>query len=70
MTFNPGLTGRMERVREFTDVRRIQQTLLDAEIELGEPVADDADGERPRSHHAHRPRRQRDSHRSVLLSVF
>lgn len=42
LTFNPGLTGRMERVREFTDVREIERRLLDAGIELGDAVAADA----------------------------
>lgn len=27
LTFNPGLTNRMERIEEFTDVREVQQTL-------------------------------------------
>jgi catechol 2,3-dioxygenase-like lactoylglutathione lyase family enzyme len=42
LTFNPGLTGRMERLREFTDVREIERSLLDAGIEIGERVAADA----------------------------
>lgn len=42
LTFNPGLTGRMERVRQHTDVREIQRTLRNAGIELGESVAPDA----------------------------
>lgn len=47
LTFNPGLTGRMERLGEFTDVREIERTLLDAGIELGERVAEDAGDEGP-----------------------
>lgn len=42
LTFNPGLTGRMERVREFTDVRAIEQALRTAGIEIAEGVAADA----------------------------
>lgn len=33
LTFNPGLTGHMERVRTFTDVREIQAHLVDAGLE-------------------------------------
>jgi catechol 2,3-dioxygenase-like lactoylglutathione lyase family enzyme len=42
LTFNPGLTGRMERVREFTDVREIERSLRAAGIDVGEAVAADA----------------------------
>ena len=42
LTFNPGLTGRMERVREFTDVREIERSLRDAQVEPTEGVAADA----------------------------
>jgi catechol 2,3-dioxygenase-like lactoylglutathione lyase family enzyme len=42
LTFNPGLTGRLERVREFTDVREIEQALRGAGIEVAEGVATDA----------------------------
>ncbi len=42
LTFNPGLTGRMERPREFTDVREIERTLRAAGIEIGEGVTVDA----------------------------
>jgi catechol 2,3-dioxygenase-like lactoylglutathione lyase family enzyme len=41
MTFNPGLVLGPDQPEEFTDVRQIQQHLLDAGIELGETVADD-----------------------------
>lgn len=47
LTFNPGLTGKMERVLEFTDVRSIEGTLRDAGIDIGEAVADDAGGSGP-----------------------
>lgn len=36
LTFNPGLTGRMERLESYTDVREIQQQLTDRGIELVE----------------------------------
>ncbi|WP_372595345.1 VOC family protein [Actinotalea sp.] len=36
LTFNPGLTGQMQRVRSFTDVREIQSRLEDAGLELVE----------------------------------
>ena len=49
LTFNPGLTGRMERVREFTDVREIEQRLRDAGVEIGDAVAPDA-GDRGPAH--------------------
>jgi catechol 2,3-dioxygenase-like lactoylglutathione lyase family enzyme len=42
LTFNPGLTGRMERLREFTDVREIERALRAADIAVGEGVAADA----------------------------
>lgn len=34
LTFNPGLTNEMEQLAEFTDVREIQQHLVDAGCEL------------------------------------
>lgn len=34
LTFNPGLTNRMERIENFTDVREIQRSLDEADIEL------------------------------------
>ena len=40
LTFNPGLTSRMEQVDGFTDVREIQQRLQDSGIELTETVAE------------------------------
>lgn len=42
LTFNPGLTGQMERVLEYTDVRAIEDTLREAGIEIGEAIAADA----------------------------
>lgn len=42
LTFNPGLTNRMERIEEFLDVRAIQERLEAAGIELEAAVADDA----------------------------
>lgn len=44
LTFNPGLTDRMERLERFTDVREIQQRLLDAGVELTERVEDGTEG--------------------------
>ena len=41
LTFNPGLTNRMERIEQFTDVRTIQRSLDDAGIELSTRI--DAD---------------------------
>lgn len=34
VTFNPGLTSRMERLESFTDVREIERRLRDAGLEL------------------------------------
>lgn len=45
LTFNPGLTNEMGQLTEFTDVREIQQHLLDAGLELAattDPDGDDA----------------------------
>ncbi len=42
LTFNPGLTNRMERIEEFTDVRAIQERLQAAGVELEAAVAEDA----------------------------
>ena len=44
LTFNPGLVlgaDGAEMPDDFTDVREVQQRLLDAGLELGETVADD-----------------------------
>lgn len=42
LTFNPGLTNKMERIENFLDVRAIQERLQAAGIELETAVADDA----------------------------
>lgn len=44
ITFNPGLTNRMERIESFTDVREIQSRLLAAGLELDEQPAADTSG--------------------------
>ena len=44
LTFNPGLTNRMERIESFTDVRRIQAHLDEAGIELTDRADADSDG--------------------------
>ena len=44
LTFNPGLTDRMERLERFTDVREIQERLEAAGIELTERVEDGSEG--------------------------
>ena len=44
LTFNPGLTNRMERLDAFTDIRDIQSSLERADIELAERVPDDSQG--------------------------
>ena len=38
LTFNPGLTNRMERLESFTDVRAIQSRLQAADLELATTV--------------------------------
>lgn len=43
LTFNPGLTNRMERLESHVDVRTIQQRLDDAGLELMERVDADND---------------------------
>jgi catechol 2,3-dioxygenase-like lactoylglutathione lyase family enzyme len=40
ITFNPGLTNRMERLESFTDVRDIQSRLDASEVDLAARVAD------------------------------
>ena len=47
LTFNPGLTGRMQRVRDFTDVREIETTLRGAGVEPVEGIAADAGEDGP-----------------------
>lgn len=43
LTFNPGLTPRMEQLDHFTDVREIERRLMDGGLELDE-TAEGADG--------------------------
>lgn len=38
LTFNPGLTDRMEQIEDYTDVRELQKKLQDAGLELGQVV--------------------------------
>ncbi len=42
LTFNPGLTNRMEKLENFTDVRAIQDALDESDVELTERVAADS----------------------------
>lgn len=42
LTFNPGLTGRMERIETFLDVREIQKRLMGAGVEIDTPVDPEA----------------------------
>jgi len=42
LTFNPGLTNRMERIETFTDVRDIQRTLDASNIIVKDRVAPEA----------------------------
>ena len=41
LTFNPGLTNKMERIEDFADVREIQAQVSDAGIELDEGIEDE-----------------------------
>lgn len=43
LTFNPGLTNRMERLEEFTDIRSVQARLDDLGVELAQRIDDDSD---------------------------
>lgn len=47
LTFNPGLTSRLERLAEFTDVRAIEHTLQEAGIEIAENVSPEAGASGP-----------------------
>ncbi len=38
LTFNPGLTNRMERVETYTDVRDIQRTLDESQVAVKDRV--------------------------------
>lgn len=42
LTFNPGLTSRMERIEDFTDIRDIEKALNDSEVPITTGVAEDA----------------------------
>ena len=42
LTFNPGLTNRMERIEQFLDVREVAARLKASGIEPEEEIADDA----------------------------
>jgi catechol 2,3-dioxygenase-like lactoylglutathione lyase family enzyme len=42
LTFNPGLTGRMEMIENYTDVRRIESHLVGQGVELFERTDPDA----------------------------
>ncbi|MGB2757160.1 MAG: VOC family protein [Acidimicrobiia bacterium] len=47
LTFNPGLTSRLERLAEFTDVRAIERTLQEAGIEIAENLSPEAGASGP-----------------------
>lgn len=49
LTFNPGLTNRMERIEEFLDVREIQSRLEGAGVDLVTPIDRGAGDEGPAS---------------------
>lgn len=42
LTFNPGLTSRMERIEQYTDVRQIQARLEEAGLHIDTPVDPEA----------------------------
>ena len=44
LTFNPGLTPRMERIERFTDVREVERRVREAGIEPTTGVDHDSDG--------------------------
>jgi catechol 2,3-dioxygenase-like lactoylglutathione lyase family enzyme len=44
LTFNPGLTNRMERIESYADVREVQRRLEDAGLELGDRPEADSEG--------------------------
>jgi catechol 2,3-dioxygenase-like lactoylglutathione lyase family enzyme len=44
LTFNPGLTNRMERIESFTDVRAIQARLDEAGLDLADRADPETDG--------------------------
>jgi catechol 2,3-dioxygenase-like lactoylglutathione lyase family enzyme len=44
LTFNPGLTPRMERIEQFTDIRELQQSLEEAGLTVDSSVEPDSSG--------------------------
>ena len=49
LTFNPGLTNRMERIEEFTDVRSVASSIQNAGIEPTVPIDEEAGESGPAS---------------------
>lgn len=49
LTFNPGLTNRMERIEDFVDVREIQARLESAGLEVAMPIDPEAGDTGPAS---------------------
>lgn len=49
LTFNPGLTNRMERITAFVDVREIQNRLESAGLEITMPIVPEAGDSGPAS---------------------
>lgn len=49
LTFNPGLTSRMERIEEFLDVRQIQERLEAAGVDIATPIDPEAGDSGPAS---------------------
>jgi catechol 2,3-dioxygenase-like lactoylglutathione lyase family enzyme len=49
LTFNPGLTNRMERLEDYLDVRQIEERLVGAGIHLQVPVSPEAGDAGPAS---------------------
>ncbi len=44
LTFNPGLTARMERIEEFTDVRELRDHLIAAGLDVDSAIEDGSSG--------------------------
>lgn len=44
LTFNPGLTARMERIERFTDIRDLQRSLEDAGLTVDSAIEPDSTG--------------------------
>jgi catechol 2,3-dioxygenase-like lactoylglutathione lyase family enzyme len=49
LTFNPGLTNRMERLESYLDVRDIERRLEDAGVEIDTPIGPDSGAAGPAS---------------------